>query len=417
MLGKLKNVARKLEKRGVIKMYSKEKDDKCWLHLYTLSLILFAILLFLIGGLNNNYKKNYGVNAQQCIGSYDYYNDVVDKKSNEVYLSGSSKELEILDSRAVSSGSSYYDMNISALNRNININGFAITVDNSIFGYVLSEQDKDIIVKSICDSYIRELGINVEDISYMKVNGNIKTTPSEIRLCQLGESSEISREIYEASIINKNLLELELCVRILEEESIDPPVIVEDDSNMYMGEESVIEGEEGRKSVFKEVVYDGLTKTDETILSQRIVTEPVATVVYKGIKNPYYDDLTFLSRPIRGGYISSFYGEARGGSYHKGVDIAQSIGENIMSAFEGKVIFAGYNDGGYGNLVIIQHSSDMKTYYAHLSQIYVSEGQEVKNGDLIGAVGSTGYSTGPHLHFELRINDVPVNPINYIIKV
>ncbi|MBM6838168.1 peptidoglycan DD-metalloendopeptidase family protein, partial [Clostridium saudiense] len=281
-----------------------------------------------------------------------------------------------------------------------NVNGFAITVDNNIFGYVLSAQEKDSIIKSVCESYIRELGVNIEDISYMKINGNIKTTPTELKLCQLSESSEISKEIYEASIVNKNLLDLELSLRTFEEEVIESPVRVEEDSSIYMGEEIVMQGEDGKKEVYKEVVYEGLAKVEETVLNENILVEPVDTVVHKGVKNPYYDGVTFLSRPVEGGYISSYYGEERVNSYHKGLDIAENLGEDIIASFDGKVIFAGYNDGGYGNLVIVQHSDDMKTYYAHLSEIYVSPNQEVKKGEIIGAVGSTGYSTGPHLHFE-----------------
>ena len=190
---------------------------------------------------------------------------------------------------------------------------------------------------------------------------------------------------------------------------------MEEDSSIYMGEEIVMQGEDGKKEVCKEVIYEGLAKVEETVLNENILVEPVDTVVHKGVKNPYYDGVTFLSRPVEGGYISSYYGEERVNSYHKGLDIAKNLGEDIIASFDGKVIFAGYNDGGYGNLVIVQHSDDMKTYYAHLSEIYVSPNQEVKKGEIIGAVGSTGYSTGPHLHFELRINDAPVNPLNYIV--
>ena len=95
-------------------------------------------------------------------------------------------------------------------------------------------------------------------------------------------------------------------------------------------------------------------------------------------------------------------------------NIAKDLGEDVSAALEGEVIYAGYNNGGYGNLIILQHNNNMKTYYAHLSNIYVSVGEIVKKNDLIGAIGSTGNSTGPHLHFELRVDNNPVNPIKYI---
>ena len=96
-------------------------------------------------------------------------------------------------------------------------------------------------------------------------------------------------------------------------------------------------------------------------------------------------------------------------------DLAKNLGEEIHSAYEGKVVFAGYNNGGYGNLVIVQHENDMQTYYAHLNEISVSNGQYVGQGELLGTVGTTGYSTGPHLHFELRVGGNPVDPAQYML--
>ena len=144
---------------------------------------------------------------------------------------------------------------------------------------------------------------------------------------------------------------------------------------------------------------------------------PISTVIKKGVKNPYYSGVAFLLAPVTGGCVTSVFGEARNTSYHKGIDIAKPAGESVKCALDGIVTFAGYNYGGYGNLVIIQHEDNMETYYAHLSDIYVSQGQSINEGDIIGAVGSTGYSTGPHLHFELRVGGTPVDPMGYILEL
>ena len=133
-----------------------------------------------------------------------------------------------------------------------------------------------------------------------------------------------------------------------------------------------------------------------------------------GTKNPYYAGVAFLSNPTKGGYLSSYFGEVRAKSVHKGIDIAKNLGESVNAALDGKVISAVYNNGGYCNLIVIEHQNNMKTYYAHLNEIYVNVGDMVKKDDIIGAVGSTGNSTGPHLHFELRVDNKPVDPIKYI---
>ena len=98
---------------------------------------------------------------------------------------------------------------------------------------------------------------------------------------------------------------------------------------------------------------------------------------------------------------------------HTGMDFAAGYGSPIRAADSGTVIFAGWY-GGYGYAVIINHGKGITTLYAHSSKLYVSEGESVKRGQAIAAIGSTGLSTGPHLHFEVRKNGKPVNPANYL---
>lgn len=99
--------------------------------------------------------------------------------------------------------------------------------------------------------------------------------------------------------------------------------------------------------------------------------------------------------------------------FHAGLDFAASYGSTIRAADSGTVIFAGWY-GGYGKAVIIDHGGGITTLYGHSSELYVTEGQTVQKGQAIAAVGSTGLSTGPHLHFEVRRNGTPVNPADYL---
>ncbi|MGE5424126.1 MAG: peptidoglycan DD-metalloendopeptidase family protein [Syntrophothermus sp.] len=99
---------------------------------------------------------------------------------------------------------------------------------------------------------------------------------------------------------------------------------------------------------------------------------------------------------------------------HKGLDIHLSKGDTVKAAFDGVVRYAKYNRGGFGNLVIIRHYNGLETYYAHLSALKVSVNQVIKSGDLVGLGGSTGRSRSPHLHFEVRYKDVPMDPLKMI---
>ncbi|HNX24369.1 MAG TPA: peptidoglycan DD-metalloendopeptidase family protein [Spirochaetota bacterium] len=104
----------------------------------------------------------------------------------------------------------------------------------------------------------------------------------------------------------------------------------------------------------------------------------------------------------------------RRNSFHKGIDISAPAGTPVYAAESGTVADAGYKKSGYGNLIVIKHGSDMATYYGHLSKIIVSSGDKVKKGEMIGNVGSTGKSTGPHLHFEIRKGNQALDPEDFV---
>lgn len=136
-----------------------------------------------------------------------------------------------------------------------------------------------------------------------------------------------------------------------------------------------------------------------------------------------------LTWPVPGHYVISSGYEYRWGSFHQGIDISDgnTMGASIVAADSGTVSYVATGcthnygkdgscgcNGGYGNYVLIDHGNGVSTWYAHCSEIYVSPGQSVSRGETIGSVGSTGWSTGAHLHFEVRINGTAVNPTDYL---
>lgn len=124
--------------------------------------------------------------------------------------------------------------------------------------------------------------------------------------------------------------------------------------------------------------------------------------------------------PVEGFISSSFGGRAspfsgRKGEFHKGLDINNRMGTPILATARGTVAFAA-GDGAYGNSVEINHGGGIITKYAHMKNYIVKQGQWVRRGEVIGYIGMTGRTTGPHLHYEVRLNGLPVNPMRYILE-
>ncbi len=157
--------------------------------------------------------------------------------------------------------------------------------------------------------------------------------------------------------------------------------------------------------------YNGLSKMLAKMYPQfhESGIAPYAAIIEEGTESDYVPSIW----PVNG-YVTGYFGKMRsGGHIHKGLDIAAASGSNIYAPCSGTVIFTGWQ-GGYGNTIMIHHGSGITTLYGHLKKILVRKGQIVSRGEVIALVGSTGISTGLHLHYEIRINGKRVDPMNYL---
>jgi murein DD-endopeptidase MepM/ murein hydrolase activator NlpD len=200
---------------------------------------------------------------------------------------------------------------------------------------------------------------------------------------------------------------------VFKEEVIPFEKKVKEDDELPKGELITEQmGNEGILAFTYNVSETNGKKISETIVKKEVTEKAKTEIIRKGTKVIPSQGSGTYSWPADGGYISSKQGQ-RWGKLHKGIDIARPTTRTITAADHGIIETAGYS-GGYGNKITINHNNGYKTVYAHLDSINVKAGQKIEKGMKIGMMGSTGHSTGVHLHFEIYKNGSLVNPLNYI---
>lgn len=264
------------------------------------------------------------------------------------------------------------------------------------------EEKKYAVQKGDCPSIIAESNkMSLEQL--YKLNPGLETNASKI---QVGDELVVM------------VPEPELSVSIKEEvvynQDIPRETTYVDNPNKYVGSNAVIDsGYDGEKEVTAIVTKVNGQEVSREIINEKVIKEPKNKVVNKGTKPlPAKSATGSFVTPLVSYRLTSPFGY-RWGSLHQGIDMAAPTGTPIRAADGGVVKFAGWN-GGYGYMIDIDHGKGITTRYAHLSSIGVSVGQRVAQYEEIGRVGSTGRSTGPHLHFEIRFDGVPTNPMKYL---
>ncbi|MDR2132648.1 MAG: M23 family metallopeptidase [Clostridiales Family XIII bacterium] len=196
-------------------------------------------------------------------------------------------------------------------------------------------------------------------------------------------------------------------------EEIPFEITYENNASMFKGEQTVrLAGAKGERQVTAEIIRENGVETGKTEMESVILSAPSAQVVLVGTKEPPpLMGTGSFQYPTRGRLTSRF--GKRWGRMHNGIDLAASTGTPIRAADGGKVIFSGWA-GSLGYLVKIDHGGNRETWYGHCSKLLVKAGDKVYQGQHIANVGSTGNSTGAHLHFEVHINGAAKNPLNYL---
>lgn len=220
-------------------------------------------------------------------------------------------------------------------------------------------------------------------------------------------------EVESPDQVVENLTEKEIVEVVVQKEEVQyktysPEAIYVKSNKLYKGEKKIArKGQKGIISVTELVEYNNGQEEKREVVKKEIIDEGVPTKIVCGTK----ERPTFM-KPLDGGVLTSNFG-MRWGVLHAGVDWGVPIGTPVKASCTGTVIQAGWMNG-YGNCITIAHDNGMTTRYGHLNEVKVKVGQKVKQGKVIAFSGNTGMSTGPHLHFEIRKNDTPTDPLPFL---
>lgn len=291
------------------------------------------------------------------------------------------------------------------------VNTNRLIINGIEFGYISSEEEKKNVLNSLMGKYLKDINVDTDNVLSVNINGSIELKNETVNISSLEPLEIIIERLYETNKGDKPILNIDITLNETVKEAIIPKTTILSTNEIYLGQSKNQEGVQGEKEVLKEITYSNGKKVNEKDISEKVIVEPKDNIVYKGVKDPIAGGVAFLENPSRGS-ITSNYG-ARWGKVHKGIDIAGNIGDPIKAALDGKVIEA-YYSSSYGNVITIDHGNGIQTLYAHCSKLLAIVGQEVRCGDIIAKIGNTGRSTGPHLHFELKVNGSAINPIKYI---
>lgn len=332
-------------------------------------------------------------------------------------------------------------------------------LDGKSQGIFKSKEDVDKLIQKIITNYTPENVENVKEsklkatVDYKKVyvtedqlsdpeaiyealtktkeEGQVYTVVSGDNLWVIAEKNDmtiqellaVNPEITEKTVLqidqelNVKIDKPEVSVQVVEEYKIEEeftpePIVTEDAERYVTYRKQVSPGKKGKKEITINKIYvDGLLQ--ETINKEiEVIDKGESEKIVVGTKKLPAKAATGKFRSPTSGRVTSSFG-SRWGRMHQGIDIANSQGTPIYAADGGTVKSASWQ-GAYGNLVVIDHGNGFQTYYGHASQIVVKIGQKVAKGEKIALMGSTGRSTGSHLHFEIRKDGVAKNPANYI---
>ena len=343
----------------------------------------------------------------------------------------------------------------------LKVKATGIYVDGKKIGAVQDRKTAEKALKDVADKYTKEGdNIEVESVRFLEKVDN-KTANTDLEdlhseeemvdlLCTSGEKETVHKvvagdtlhsiakkyDVWEDQLLEDNkginskklevgsniivkqqapVLTYEVVEKITYDKVIEHKVEEQKSADIYEGmTETQQAGSDGLSEITARVTLQNGKKVEEEALVTTVKEEPVTEVVLVGTKErpPTVGSGKYIW-PLKDSFTQSSGFGSRWGRQHKGIDLAVSVGTTVYAADGGTVVEAQYS-GSYGNVVMIDHQNGQETRYAHNSKLLVKKGDKVYQGQPIAKSGNTGRSTGPHVHFEIRFNGEPRNPLNYL---
>lgn len=296
---------------------------------------------------------------------------------------------------------------IEFLDKNINlyVEGYNLILDGKKIANIDGKEVFDNVKERLIKYYLKEHNLENSQINWTKIKEDVKLEKDVINLKSLLSEDELYDFIISNNKNNNTIATVEIVARkTYLENNLGNKIQV-----VSLSSQSNQKEQYNKKNFDREVVNEITYNNDKYIGMRRVSSKTLKP----SLSEVQGNELFYLNNPSKNNVITSPFGLRWGGEKHHGIDIAGNIGDPIFAAESGFASLVSYNSI-YGNYMKLNHGKGVETLYGHCDVMFIKEGEYVTKGQIIGKIGNTGRSTGPHLHFEVRVNGKADNPLNYV---
>ena len=296
---------------------------------------------------------------------------------------------------------------IEFLDKNINlyVEGYNLILDGKKIANIDGKEVFDNVKERLIKYYLKEHNLENSQINWTKIKEDVKLEKDVINLKSLLSEDELYDFIISNNKNNNTIATVEIVARkTYLENNLGNKIQV-----VSLSSQSNQKEQYNKKNFDREVVKEITYNNDKYIGMRRVSSKTLKP----SLSEVQGNELFYLNNPSKNNVITSPFGLRWGGEKHHGIDIAGNIGDPIFAAESGFASLVSYNSI-YGNYMKLNHGKGVETLYGHCDVMFIKEGEYVTKGQIIGKIGNTGRSTGPHLHFEVRVNGKADNPLNYV---
>ena len=296
---------------------------------------------------------------------------------------------------------------IEFLDKNINlyVEGYNLILDGKKIANIDGKEVFDNVKERLIKYYLKEHNLENSQINWTKIKEDVKLEKDVINLKSLLSEDELYDFIISNNKNNNTIATVEIVARkTYLENNLGNKIQV-----VSLSSQSNQKEQYNKKNFDREVVNEITYNNDKYIGMRRVSSKTLKP----SLSEVQGNELFYLNNPSKNNVITSPFGLRWGGEKHHGIDIAGNIGDPIFAAESGFASLVSYNSI-YGNYMKLNHGKGVETLYGHCDVMFIKEGEYVTKGQIIGKIGNTGRSTGPHLHFEVRVNCKADNPLNYV---